>query len=41
MKKIIEKIDFLWIGDPGTLTIMYLAILLALLSLLQLVMTII
>jgi hypothetical protein len=40
MKRIIEQIDFLWKGDPETLTIMWLAILLALVSLTQLWFTI-
>jgi hypothetical protein len=40
MKRIIEEIDFLWKGDPETLTIMWLAILLAIVSLIQLGITI-
>ena len=40
MKKIIEKIDFLWKGDPSMLIIMWLAIFLAVVSLIQLGITI-
>ena len=41
MKRIIKQIDFLWKGDPETLTMMWIAILLSIVTLIELGVTII